>query len=69
MHTSNKKIEFYEERAKEAADEARNATLENVRQRALRSEAVWREMVDRAIEVEAVKARKIAEAKQVREAD
>lgn len=69
MHTSNKKIEFYEERAEEAANEARNASLENVRQRALRSEAAWREMANRAIAVEDERARKIAEAKQTNEVE
>jgi len=56
-----KVIEFYEARAKEAADEALGATLENVRQRALRSEAAWRGMADRAIAVEAARVRRIAE--------
>lgn len=69
MHTSNRKIEFYEERAEEAADEARKATLANVRDRALRSEAAWREMAHRAIAVEDEKARKIAEAKRSYEAE
>jgi len=45
-------IAFYEERAEEAAQEARKATLENVRERALRSEAAWRDMAERAIQVE-----------------
>jgi len=69
MHTSNRKIEFFEERAEEAADEARNATLANVRERALRSEAAWREMANRAIAVEDEKARKIAEANPTHEAE
>ena len=64
-----KTIEFYEERAREAAEEARNATLENVRQRALRSEATWRKMADRAIDVEAARARRIDEAKRARDAE
>lgn len=45
-------IAFCEERAKEAAEEARKATLENVRERALRSEAAWRDMANRAIQIE-----------------
>ncbi len=45
-------IAFYEERAEEAAQEARKATLQNVRERALRSEAAWRDMAERAIQVE-----------------
>jgi hypothetical protein len=59
----NKTIKFYETRAEEAADEARHATLQNVRLRALRSEAAWRRMADRAIAVEAAKTRKIDETK------
>lgn len=69
MHTGNRKIEFFEERAEQAADEARNATLANVRERALRSEAAWREMANRAIAVEDEKARKIAEAEQSHETE
>lgn len=42
-------FEFFDERARAAAAEADNATLENVRQRALRSEAAWRQMADRAL--------------------
>jgi len=45
-------IAFYEERAAEAAQEADKATLQNVRERALRSEAAWRDMAERAILVE-----------------
>ena len=41
-------VEFSRERAREAAEEARAATLGNVRDRALRSEAAWQEMADRA---------------------
>lgn len=44
-------IEFLRERIREAAEEARNATLDNVRERALRSEAAWQEMADRATAV------------------
>lgn len=40
-------ITFYLERAEEAAKEAANTTLENVRERALRSEAAWRAMAAR----------------------
>lgn len=43
--------EFYIARAEEAAREADKAVLENVRRRALRSEAAWRDMADRALEV------------------
>jgi hypothetical protein len=40
--------DFYLTRADESARDAAAATLENVRERALRSEAVWRDMADRA---------------------
>jgi hypothetical protein len=43
--------EFYTARADEAAREAEATPLENVRRRALRSEAAWREMADRARKV------------------
>jgi len=43
--------EFYEARADEAASEAESAALENVRQRALRSEGVWRDLAERARQV------------------
>ncbi|MBW8785053.1 MAG: hypothetical protein JF593_10530 [Novosphingobium sp.] len=39
--------EFYIARAEEAAADAAAATLDNVRERALRSEAAWRGMADR----------------------
>lgn len=45
-------IEFCEARAREAAIEAASTALENVRQRALRSEAAWRAMADRLLSVE-----------------
>lgn len=45
-------FEFYNTRAKEAATEAKAATLDNVRERALRSETAWREMADRAKQME-----------------
>ncbi|MXP45878.1 hypothetical protein GRI43_00535 [Altererythrobacter luteolus] len=46
-------FEFYNTRANEAAAEANAATLDNVRERALRSETAWREMADRAKQMEA----------------
>ncbi|MDD3798764.1 MAG: hypothetical protein PHE36_06250 [Novosphingobium sp.] len=45
-------FDFYDERAREAAAEASAATLDNVRERALRSEKAWREMADRALQME-----------------
>lgn len=44
--------EFYIARAEESASEAANATLANVRERAERSAAAWREMADRMERVE-----------------
>jgi len=41
-------FEFYDARAKESAAEAKAAALENVRERALRSEATWRALADQA---------------------
>lgn len=52
--------EFATERADEAARSAASAELDNVRDRALRSEAAWRAMASQA--------RKTAEARRVREA-
>ena len=44
--------EFYLLRANEAATEAAGTSLQNVRDRALRSEAAWRGMADRALQVD-----------------
>lgn len=41
--------DFYLARANECAKEAEAAQLDNVRDRALRSEAAWRSMADRLI--------------------
>lgn len=40
--------EFYRARADEAAADAKAATLANVRERALRSEATWRGLAEQA---------------------
>ncbi len=53
--------QFYLERAEEAAEEARNATLDNVRDRALRSEASWRAMAIRAQTIDDNRARRAQE--------
>ena len=49
--------EFYDARANESAAEAKAAALDNVRERALRSEATWRALADqaRAVAVERAK--------------
>ena len=44
--------EFLMERAEQAAQEAANAVLENVRERALRSEKAWRDMAEQVLEVQ-----------------
>ncbi len=46
-------FEFYDARAKEAALEAEQATLENVRERNLRAEKTWRGLADQALRVKA----------------
>lgn len=43
--------EFYAERAKEAADEAAGATLDNVRERNLRAEKTWTMLAEQARKV------------------
>ncbi len=43
--------EFLIERAEQAAQEAACSVLENVRERALRSEMAWRTMVNQVLEV------------------
>ncbi|WEK46690.1 MAG: hypothetical protein P0Y56_17050 [Candidatus Andeanibacterium colombiense] len=51
-------------RAREEATTAEKATLDNVRDRALRSEAAWMEMANRELQIQAVreKARREKEA-------
>ena len=44
----NQSHEFYAERAAEAKAEAGKATLDNVRDRALRAEATWQMLADQA---------------------
>ena len=46
-------FEFYDARAKDAAAEAQAAILDNVRDRALRSEASWRSLADQARKIAA----------------
>ena len=45
--------EFYAERAREAADEAAKATLDNVRDRNLRAEKTWSMLAEQARKVKA----------------
>ena len=58
--------EFATERAEEAASAARSAELDNVRERALRSEAAWRDMADRARKTEESRAKREATAEAAR---
>jgi len=59
---------FYLERAKEARATARAATLDNVRDRWLRSEATWTEMAARTLRAEKMRDKLIAEKASEREA-
>jgi len=52
--------EFCDGRAVEAATAASNATLDNVRQRELRSEAAWRAMAERIRQTEEARSAKEA---------
>jgi hypothetical protein len=45
--------EFYDARAKDAAAEAKAATLDNVRERSLRAEKTWRGLAAQARKVKA----------------
>jgi len=58
--------EFATERALEAARDAETAQLDNVRDRALRSEAAWRDMADRARKTEESRAKREAAAETAR---
>jgi hypothetical protein len=53
--------EFYLERAAEARAGAGAATLDNVRQRWLRSEATWTQMAERSARGEKMRAKLIAD--------
>ncbi len=46
-------FEFYNARAEEAAREAQEATLNNVRERNLRAEKTWRGLADQALRIKA----------------
>ena len=54
-------FEFCDMRAREAAKAATDAKLENVREQALRSEAVWREMAERLQNLNEGRKRSLAE--------
>jgi hypothetical protein len=58
-------LDLYLARADEAASEASHATLDNVRDRCLRSEAAWRDMADRQTRIEQLRQEKIASGESV----
>ena len=60
-------IEFCEARAREAGNEADRAVLDNVRERALRSQAAWQAMANRANDVAKARALKEQEAQAARD--
>jgi hypothetical protein len=60
-------VEFCEARAREASDEATRAILDNVRERALRSQAAWQAMADRAGDVAKARVLRDFEAQQARD--
>lgn len=53
--------DFYLNRASECAREARETSLDNVRDRCLRAEAAWRSMADRLLKSETERTRQAAE--------
>lgn len=61
--------EFYAERAKESVAEARAAKLDNVRDRALRSEATWLGLADQARRVSEERTKVEREKSERREAE
>ncbi|MWV29162.1 hypothetical protein GRF63_14755 [Erythrobacter sp. GH3-10] len=60
---------FYNARADEAAAEASKATLDNVRDRALRSEKTWRGLAHQAQKVESDRAKAVQVRKERQEAE
>ena len=62
-------FEFYDSRAREAAKEARDATLENVRQRSLRAEKTWRGLAEQARKVKIDRERALVEREAMRLAE
>lgn len=52
--------EFYTERAKQAADEATAATLDNVRERSERAQKTWSALAEQARKVRIIRDKAIA---------
>ncbi|PEQ14035.1 hypothetical protein B2G71_05865 [Novosphingobium sp. PC22D] len=59
--------EFANERAEAAARDADKAELDNVRERALRSEAAWRSMARQALKTEDARRQREEQARKARE--
>jgi hypothetical protein len=57
----SQQYDFYVARAAEARADADAATLDNVRNRCLRSEAAWRDMADRAARTDRIREKHVAE--------
>lgn len=53
--------DFYLQRADECARDAANTNLDNVRDRCQRSEAAWREMANRLLHTDSLRARREAD--------
>jgi len=62
-------VEFYWARAAEARQAADAATLDNVRDRCLRSAVAWEDMATRASRTEVARARTVADKAAAREAE
>ena len=54
-------FEFYDSRAREAAIEAQEAVLDNVRERSLRAEKTWRGLAEQARKVKIARERALGE--------
>ena len=54
-------FEFYDARADEAAREASEATLDNVRSRNLRAEATWRGLANQALKLQRTREKAVRE--------
>ncbi|WP_380874517.1 hypothetical protein ACFB49_48460 [Sphingomonas sp. DBB INV C78] len=53
--------DFYQARADECAQQAKAATLDNVRDRSLRAEAAWQALADRHLRAEVSRAKRAAD--------
>ncbi|MEL6237694.1 MAG: hypothetical protein AAFQ90_03775 [Pseudomonadota bacterium] len=62
-------FDFYDTRAREASAEAKQATLQNVKERHLRAEKTWRSLADQAQKVASDRAKADKERMARREAE